>query len=73
MQPNLKLVDNNYSQSANVVIDTPSIDITLDTYKRWFNEFLDAKSDELAEAKKCRRYYHGNQLSDAIKKALAAR
>ncbi len=73
MQPNLKLVDDNYGQSDNVIIDTPSIDITLDTYKRWFNEFLDAKSDELAEAKKSRQYYHGNQLSEAVKKALATR
>lgn len=40
---------------------------------QWFRDYMDAKDDEIKEAKQSRRYYHGNQTSDAIKKELQRR
>ncbi len=58
---------------ADIVIDTPVEDIELGTVKKWFREFSSSKNDENKEARESRKYYHGNQPSDAVKKELARR
>ena len=45
----------------------------LPTLKKWFDEYCDAKSDEINEQRKSRQYYHGNQLSDHVRKELKKR
>ena len=57
----------------NITVDKQESDITLSTLHTWFREFSTAKYQENNEARENRKYYHGNQLSERVKKELAKR
>lgn len=45
----------------------------LETLKQKYRDYLDVKGDEIKESKTNRRYYHGNQTSEEIKRELNRR
>lgn len=48
-------------------------DIDLPKLKTWFRDFTSAKWEENREARRARKYYHGNQISDTVRKELEKR
>lgn len=47
--------------------------LSVDKLKRWFGAYLDAKQDEIREAREARLYYHGAQWTAEERKVLAER